>query len=94
MPTYGRGATFRYYLPLGSPYSCASCPCFIPKFSNQELNERLCAIRGDVAVKSKKYEAARQGLDDVLKALKDPTKNAVALSEAAGNKIVIMCAGS
>ena len=51
--------------------------------TNEELNTMLGALRGDVAGKSRTYAAVLKDLDDVLKALKDPTKNAAALSEAA-----------
>src|SRR5215207_9632892 len=52
--------------------------------TSEELTAKLSALRGDVAGKSRSYAAALKDLDDVLKALKDPTKNAVALSEATG----------
>ena len=52
--------------------------------TTEELTAKLSALRGNVAGKSRSYAAALKDLDDVLKALKDPTKNAVALSEATG----------
>lgn len=52
--------------------------------TTEELTAKLSALRGDVAGKSRSYAAALKDLNDVLKALKDPTKNAVALSEATG----------
>jgi hypothetical protein len=52
--------------------------------TTEELTAKLSALRGDVASKSRSYASALKGLDDVLRALKDPTKNAVALSEALG----------
>src|SRR5437870_3820965 len=52
--------------------------------TTEELTAKLSTLRGDVAAKSRSYDTALKDLDDVLKALKDPTKNAVALSEAAG----------
>jgi uncharacterized protein YoxC len=54
--------------------------------TNEELNAKLNALRGDVANKSRTYAAALKGLDDVLRALKDPTKNAAAL-------VARLCAG-
>jgi len=51
--------------------------------TNEELNTILGALRGDVAGKSRTYAAVLKDLDDLLKALKDPTKNAATLSEAA-----------
>lgn len=52
--------------------------------TNEELSEKLGELRTGVAAKSRAYATALKDLDELLKALKDPAKNAAALTEAAG----------
>jgi hypothetical protein len=50
--------------------------------STNEVNARLVELRTEVSSKARVYTAALRTLDSVIKALKDPSKNAVALSNA------------
>jgi hypothetical protein len=52
--------------------------------TNEELSEKLGELRGGVAAKSRAYAIALKDLDELLRALKDPAKNAATLVAAAG----------
>src|SRR5258708_3347203 len=52
--------------------------------TNEELSEKLEELRTGVAAKSKAYATALKDIDELLKGLKDPAKNAAALTEAVG----------
>lgn len=50
--------------------------------TNEELTATLNTLRAEVAGKSRAHTATLKSLDQVLKTLRDPSKNAVALNEA------------
>lgn len=49
--------------------------------TSDELIATLSKVRGEIAGKSRAYTSTLKGLAEVLKALKDPSKNAAALNE-------------
>ena len=54
------------------------------RMTNEELISTLSTMREKVAVKSRSYAATLKTIDELLKALRDPGKNPLALNEAVG----------
>lgn len=58
-----------------------TAPADIP-MTNEEISLSLTKLRADLAARSRAYAASLKAADGVLKAMKDPAKNAVELSGA------------
>lgn len=59
--------------------------------SNTEIEVRLLELKTQISSRARGYAAALRAFESVIKALKDPSKNAVALSNAAGALKKSMC---